>query len=445
MAHIFRHDGTLVRMPSPNTGDEDRIVAWHRQRLHDRWHDRDFVNRLCDARILARDSAKHKLGIEWLLDIFNIQGDKAVALLASALRALAWPSNATTYQGKINHITEELLTEELLKTLRGQEIFVKKSIVQRNVRDALPFLTLELQKKLNRTLELYPNWTFEKDGSVNRAPNVAYDDDRAITFIPEQLHAVRHILFAHLPVLTRLEDVLAQRKVLIDDSIAIRKQPRGAPPSPPCCIVTVGPLGSGKSHLLTEQTSMLDDIIKHDLGDTFPAPPLSSFVTLDPDQVLHGISGEPFQPTWRPYGNFINHENFAVAVARRAPIIFDGSAKDPLNICGRVISRLREAGYSVLFLVVLTPYKIARKRADDRAEITERITDDEFMRKVYKALQTALPVYLNALGPKLAADGALVFTNLKEAPTLEHTLTDSSSPDDVNNAIKRAAELLELS
>ena len=438
MARIFRHDGTLVR--SPNTGDEDRIVAWHRQRLHDRWHDRDFVNRLCDARILARDSAKHKLGIEWLLDIFNIQGDKAVALLASALRALARPSNATTYQGKINDITEKLL-----ETLHGQDMVVEESIVQRNVSNALPFLTLELQRKLNRTLELYPNWTFEKDGSVNRAPNVAYDDDRAITFIPEELHAVRHILFAHLPVLTRLEDVLAQRKVLIDDSLAIRKQPRGAPPSPPCCIVTVGPLGSGKSHLLTKQTSILDDIIKQNLGVTFPAPPLSSFVTLDPDQVLHGISGQTFQPTWRPYGNFINHENFAVAVARRAPIIFDGSAKDPLNICGRVISRLREAGYRVLFLVVLTPYEIARQRADERAATTKRITNDDFMRKVYEALQTALPVYLNALGPRLAADGALVFTNLGNAPKLEHTLTARSSPEDLDRAIKRAAALLQLS
>jgi len=438
MARIFRHNGTLVRMPSPNTGDgiEDQMVAWRRQLLHDRWHDSDFVNRLCDARILARDSARQTLGIEWLLDILNIQGDKAVARLASALGALALPLNPE--KGKIDDITEELV-KTLPDTLDDDIVLT----VQRHVSNALPFLTLELQRKLHRTLELYPNWTFEKDGSVDRAPKVAYDDDRAITFSPEQLHAVRHILFAHLPVPTRLEDVLAQRKVLLDDSLSIRKQPRGAPP---CCIVTVGPLGSGKSYLLTEQTSKLDDIIKQNLGAAFPAPPLSSFVTLDPDQVLHDISGETFQPTWRPYGNFINHENFAVAVARRAPIIFDGSAKDPLNICGRVISRLREAGYRVLFLVVLTSYQIARQRADERAKTTLRTTDDKFMRLVYDALQTALPVYLNALGPKRAADGALVFTNLKDNPELEleHTLTATSSCGDRDKAIKRAAALLTL-
>ena len=53
-------------------------------------------------------------------------------------------------------------------------------------------------------------------------------------------------------------------------------------------------------------------------------------------------------------------ENFLAGVGLRRHLIFDGSGRDPLNICGRVISRMRAHGYRVLFLVVLTSQQSVR-------------------------------------------------------------------------------------
>ena len=79
-----------------------------------------------------------------------------------------------------------------------------------------------------------------------------------------------------------------------------------------------------------------------------------------------GGKGKPVDPRVRPYANFLNHENFLTAVAQRRNLIFDGSGRDPLNICGRVISRLTAAGYRVHMVMVLCSYKRCLERAETR-------------------------------------------------------------------------------
>ena len=99
------------------------------------------------------------------------------------------------------------------------------------------------------------------------------------------------------------------------------------------------------------------------LGDVFPTPPLSHYAEFDPDTILHQLYGEDVNDTrLRGYANFVNHENFSVAASCRRHIIVSGSGRDPANICGVMISRLRPLGYKVapILVLILSPPRVGR-------------------------------------------------------------------------------------
>ena len=152
----------------------------------------------------------------------------------------------------------------------------------------------------------------------------------------------------------------------------------------------------------------------------------------------------------RPYANFVNHENFCCALALRRHLIFDGSARDPTNICGRVISRLRRAGYRVVFLVVLSSFAVSRRRAAARQAQTGRETSESFTRFVFTSLQAALPIYLRNVGAHLAADGVLIFENESDdvPPKLAFKLVAGTPKREhdamVSVASSRCVQLLQL-
>ena len=307
-----------------------------------------------------------------------------------------------------------------------------------------------LLDKLDRFLANFESWRPDGSGRVDNAPSLAGRPDAEIAFSQDELHCVRHLIFAYLPVWITVDGVISSRRdVLCKGPLASTRPavPKPLPPgAAPCAIITVGPVGSGKSWVLHGSDSRIDQLLSQSFGARFPAPPLAEFSVLDPDAVLHGLCDSmrvPFDPTLRSYGNFMNHENFVCAIAQRRHLIFDGSGRDPVNICGRVGSRLRAAGYRIVFLVVLTSFATARRRAIERERRTGRATSEGFTRFVYASLQKSIPIYLKNVGdgPRAAADGALLYTNETDGgkPRLEHTLDGAARGKPAHKATLDAA------
>ena len=371
--------------------------------------------------IFADPVRNARVSLENLLDTLNVQGPKPVALLNAvvvAARAEAQPYKADAADRLAAAASREL-AEDLGK-MGAAERAAQTEMIKRHMASALDGLSQPLLQKLTRFIQLFPSWKPDSKGRVDNAPRLR-SEDAECSFSQDELHCVRHLIYCFLPAWTTIDQVISTRRELF-------KSKATPASSAPCALITVGPVGSGKSWVLNGGDGKTDEIIGRSFGRRFPAPPLSDFCTLDPDSVLHGLCAGmkiPFDPTLRAYGNFINHENFCCAVSLRKHIIFDGSGRDPTNICGRVISRLRAAGYRVVFLVVLTSFETARRRAIERARRTGRETSESFTRFVYRSLQTSLPIYLNGCGDQAsAADGVLLFTNDTDGgrPTLEHTL-----------------------
>ena len=154
-----------------------------------------------------------------------------------------------------------------------------------------------------------------------------------------------------------------------------------------------------------------------------------------------GGKGKPVDPAARPYANFLNHENFLTAVAQRRNLIFDGSGRDPLNICGRVISRMVAAGYRVHMVMVLCSHATCLERAASRQAKTGRETPLGFINMVFKSLQTAVPIYLR--NHAKIAERLAVYVN-ETQPVLKYDLIASSGPNAVDDAIALSSGLLKL-
>lgn len=173
-------------------------------------------------------------------------------------------------------------------------------------------------------------------------------------------------------------------------------------------------------------------------------PPLASFANLDPEECFHfvcGGKGKTVDTAARPYANFINHENFLAAVAQRRHLIFDGSGSKPLNICGRIISRMVAAGYRVFMVVVLCSHATCLERARARQARTGLETPLGFINTVFKSLQKAVPTYLRYHAK--IAERVAVYVN-EAQPVLAHDVLASTPPDGVASAMQTAAQLLAL-
>ena len=245
-----------------------------------------------------------------------------------------------------------------------------------------------------------------------------------------EAHAIRHLAFCHLPYShITFEDVSRMRKALFCRAPEI---------DPPHAIVTVGPPGCGKSFLMNTRQGQ---------ADFAGLPPLDCFATIDPDETVHficGGKGQPVDPASRPLANFINHENFLISVAQRRPLLFDGSGRDPLNICGRVISRMAPNGYRVTMVIVLCSYARCLERARIRQAQTGRETPVSFIDFVFKSLQSAVPLYIRQHAH--IAERLLVYSNEVE-PQLRFMLTAQSvaeAPHLVEDAVEHALEYLAM-
>ena len=427
--------------------------------------------------IFADPVRTQRVSLLALLDALDVQGPQHVALLRACVTAVAAEANPNHPDAakRVGAAAIRVIKDEKMVSAGTKaELVQLAELVHTHICIALPELTPQLLQQLHRIFAIAPSWTHSgaSGGSVDAAPTLDGPDAK-LTFSQEEMHRVRHLLFCYLPCWTDYDEIMRLRRELFGakaDGAARRAAPLGAPQrtgvpvlrlpdsrSPPCAIVTVGPVGSGKSWVLRGKDSPIDSQMARAFGGMFTPPKLSEFCTLDPDAVLHSLCagmGAGFDASLRPYANFVNHENFHHAIGMRKHIIFDGSARDPVNICGRVISRLRPAGYRVIFLVVLSSFTTARRRGIARGKETGRETTESFTRFVYKSLQKSLPIYLSSIGEGLAGDGVLFFTNDIDGqrPKLEYVLvggphTTAAASEHmalVKVAKQRGAELLAL-
>mmetsp|Transcript_13987 Transcript_13987/g.42657 ORF Transcript_13987/g.42657 Transcript_13987/m.42657 type:complete len:184 (+) Transcript_13987:899-1450(+) len=123
--------------------------------------------------------------------------------------------------------------------------------------------------------------------------------------------------------------------------------------SSPVALVTVGAPGCGKSHILFKRFVPL-------VASRFDAPDASEYSHIDPDLFITRLCDN--DNDFRGIANFCNHESFLVAVGQKKHVIFDGTGKDLINTCGRVISRMKQAGYRIYICLVAASYDTCMRR-----------------------------------------------------------------------------------
>lgn len=271
------------------------------------------------------------LSVQDLLDIFSI----CPAELRSAcksIRSLKMDSDISN--------TTSLLTSVLF----GEGTHADKA---GNVFENLMILrpSHQIGSSLSAILELIEaqaaSWTYQDDGYADKPPVLPDDVEHAHARIePATLDDLRVLAFIDLPpaLLDPFEIHRLRSEVFHASRCAFR----------PTAVVMVGPPGSGKSAVMNQGVDTLR--IKHG------GPPVDHYAHINPDHWITRLCDN--NNDWRNVANYLNHESFLTAVAQRRHIIFDGTGKSVLNTCGKIISRLRQAGYCIHLCVVLATFTV---------------------------------------------------------------------------------------
>ena len=111
-----------------------------------------------------------------------------------------------------------------------------------------------------------------------------------------------------------------------------------------------------------------------------------------------------------------------------AEAVFDGTGKQVLNTCGRIIGRLRPAGYRVHVCVVLASYDACMARIRARFEATGRDVPLPIVQGTFEMLKYAVGVYIRKQAG--LCDRVLVYDNDGDgAPALLATVANGQGVD----------------
>jgi len=174
----------------------------------------------------------------------------------------------------------------------------------------------------------------------------------------------------------------------------------------PTAIVMVGAPGSGKTAVLPQGIGLL--------RATCGGPPSDAYVRINPDFWISSLCHSNNEH--RNVANYLNHETFLTAIAQRRHLVFDSTGKSVLNTCGRVIARLKQAGYRIHFVVVLASLKTCWRRIEARRIERGRSVPYKIAQTTLQSLAHALRTYL--LESKQLCESALVFDNDDDSGTL---------------------------
>jgi len=318
--------------------------------------------------------ARCHVTIENLLDIFDIVRDRR-AVWRIAMETLA-----------------ESRTSAVCAAAAGTESPTEEQL--RNAAENLKMLD-EISDSAKRAMQIVleheGKWSIDESGRIDTAPHIS-GRSRSLSITQVEVGHIRRVLFAHAPPTLLNYDRLR----------SIRERMFAPPmhPAQPTAVVSVGAPGSGKTYVLRNGCLPI-------LEERYRVPGLCEFVHVDPDIMISELCDN--NNAYRPIANFCNHETFLCAVAQRRHMIFDGTGKDLNNTCGRVISRLTEAGYRVFICIVVAQYKVCLERIATRKSQTGRDVPEQFVRSTYEAMKLSVPLYLQTQAQ--LAEAVLVFNN----------------------------------
>ena len=396
---------------------------------------------LSDASALSA----YRVSLSDALDIFNIQGTKVLEVVTSILiTPRPWDSEES-----VKTIVDATLAQMGPPTLNGNVVgaaeisgYVKEHMrcaeaELRVLRRGMSESSTDPLQFMKAVLERSSQWQFDGSGRIDNAPMLTAAAELSMSLSQQETHILRHLAFCYLPLSHLSFEMISKFRQELFSSAPSAGLDTG---KRPCAIITVGPPGCGKSYLMQTR--------QHN-AEFESLPPLSSFANIDPDETVHftcGGKGKAVEPSYRPYANFLNHENFLAAINTKRNLIFDGSGRDPLNICGRVISRLAPHNYRVVIVIVLCKHQTCVDRGEKRAKITGRATPLGFINMVFKSLQKAAPIYLkqsvssSSTGPTIA-ERVLVYKNETE-PELCYELGVDSEAQLLQKAVDLAGDML---
>ena len=267
-----------------------------------------------------------------------------------------------------------------------------------------------LRAAIARILPRHDAWAHDESGRVDNPPTVSPQELVALS--PSQLDDLKRLAFVMAP--PHMLDGAQIRghtatlyKHVRPDADVMRQ---------PTAVVTVGAPGSGKSYVAAKEALAL----LHSMGEG-PAP--DQYLYSDPDFWL--TSNCQNDNACRPLVNWLNHETFLKAIRLKQHIFFDGTGKSLMNTCGRVISRLRGAGYAVHLCIVFAGYDSCVSNIAERKKRTGRDVPLKFVSDTIEMLAPAVDVYVSRHSE--ICERVLVYTNEQHKTTLVANLKKGST------------------
>lgn len=295
-------------------------------------------------------------------------------------------------------------TNALCGLLAAGDAVVSANIFE-NLQRILPFkqTLAQLGELLRHVDECLHHWHFNNDDTPLAPPPV----------LPAGHPAAGLRLSRVVLDLLRMAMFIDKPPALIADSSEIRELRRaalGRSPSSfwPSAVIMVGPPGAGKTAALPQGIELLHR--------RCGAPPSCEYARINPDfwiaQLCH------YNNEHRDVANFVNHDTFLTAIAERRHLVFDSTGKSVLNTCGRVIGRLRRAGYCVHLVVVLASLPSCWRRIEARRACEGRAVPYKLAQETMHALKHALRTYLLECNDLF--ESTFVLDNDSDVPAVEH-------------------------
>jgi len=183
----------------------------------------------------------------------------------------------------------------------------------------------------------------------------------------EQLMLLKRLSFVgESPLVLEPNVLIEQHRRLFDHSKSWTR---------PVCLVSVGAPGSGKSYAIRET-------LMAELAASREGPAVDEYLTIDPDFWITSVLRN--DNSARMLANYLNHETFMTAVHMRRNLLFDGTGRELKNTCGRVISRLKQAGYRVYIGIVLSSYEQCLRNIEARRKATGRDVPAKFVKPLFQ-------------------------------------------------------------
>jgi len=359
--------------------------------------------------------------------------------------------------GKAERLLEELGTrDEYVTDVLDFLTKDDKTISVDNVKSNLEHLhsrkdiVARLQGFMSYLREYTDTWIVDETGNASNPPTVPSGirnngiDPSKLTLTHVELGVLRWVAFVSFPsavmserTVQSLHDELLigcpqpKMRGSLSCKISLQRSPSSIHPS---AVIMCGPPGSGKTYSMK---ALGEELAKPPIE----GPPLESWVHIDPDfWISHLLSNDN---KLRNLANFLNHELFLTAIGEKRNIIFDGTGRNLMNTCGRVISRLKQANYRVFICIVLADTPTILQRVETRRKETGRGVPEAFVRSCVESLQTVVPVYLRGVLDAKLAEVVFLFDSTS-GTVLRHKLESNSRQEDVEAAVVSATELLKM-